>query len=657
MKPVAKKIIIALLILGVAVISLSPSLGRAGHEVTEEDLTSQLQGSCGFTNFFTLLCISKGVARLIFIVFSVFAWLLAAFGNLFSYAMSVTIDNANYTGIPALIQGWTFVRDLVNIFLVFILLSIAIATILQIESYGARSLLFRLILIALLVNFSFLAAQGIIFITNSLALQLYSTLPDQSPFLKKHLNKPGFDRDIAGSLQKGLASQTIFNVAPGTNPKGLTSAEEVRINIAIIIILVGGIIIFLLAGFIFLVGSFFLVTRMALLWLLLILAPFGFVFLILPVTRGYALQWWKTLQSQALFAPAFLFFIIITINIINAPVVQSLRAKTSAFTTTASAAIKSQPATNDFLILLLIQNLVIIILLFASLIIAKSLGVYGANASIVMANSAGKAFRGYVGGATKRGAIRVAGVAARPLHAVATAPGRIPFIGGAFRAALKPVTATTGAAIRASEKQTQERENKYKGLSQRALVGEYRGTVNPIERRNILRVASETGKLRDFSEREMRRAYQQNINNPRARQNILNNRPDFAADGLEGDEAQNAVNMAISRMTEKSIEEMMQRPALQNEFVRRGLISSVGEREGAAVLRKFGDEAAEAINEGATAFGTMADTYDEMMENNRSLMRGMFRNPALSIQLRFLRDNMEIVATGRGVNLRDELDV
>ena len=55
---------------------------------------------------------------------------------------------------PAVKQGWAVVRDLCNMFFVVVLLIIAFATILRVEAYHYKKLLPRLVIMAVLINFS-----------------------------------------------------------------------------------------------------------------------------------------------------------------------------------------------------------------------------------------------------------------------------------------------------------------------------------------------------------------------------------------------------------------------------------------------------------------------------------------------------------------------
>jgi hypothetical protein len=66
----------------------------------------------------------------------------------------MVLSYQNFIGSEAVIQGWVIVRDLSNMFFVVILLVIAFATILHIENYNYKKWLPKLILMAVLINFS-----------------------------------------------------------------------------------------------------------------------------------------------------------------------------------------------------------------------------------------------------------------------------------------------------------------------------------------------------------------------------------------------------------------------------------------------------------------------------------------------------------------------
>ena len=606
-------------------------------------LMDQLEG-CGWGDLFSpnFACITKGIAWIAYTIFIFAAWLLAAVANVFNYVLGMTLDNANYSAVGAIKEGWAFSRDVVNLFFIFILLFIAIATILQIESYGAKKLLVWLVLVALLVNFSLIASQFIIYATNSLGILFYQSISaNDSPFLSSlKIGKEGFRKDISGAFQKGLSDQTLANppvtgFQVGPVASGDPKLSPAIINSTIIIILVAGTMLLTFAMIIFAAGAFFMVVRLAMLWLLMILAPFGFVLLILPITRSYALQWWRTLQSQALFAPAFMFFIIITIKIVQSDFVQDVSKKLT----------QQGISTTEFLFLLIINHIVILVLLGASLIVAKQMSMYGANAVMGTAKSFGK----FVGGYAGRGALRAGAPVARYIEKGGERIGRLPLVGAAWRMATKPLAAVS----RGEEKLKAERENYYKGLAPKAFASTYRSVVDPFERKLALRAGAEAGKLGELSEAEIQTAYNQNTDNPKALNNILKIRPDL----IEKDASLSAVDKrtrtieTLSRMSAQDIEEKLDGKTFTDDpayaLTQELMALAWGEREMAAVLRKHGKTAKDAIDRGLASIGPPAMQFDALYKNNKSFLRGTFTNPSLSTQFSPLRANMEIQARAK----------
>src|SRR3990167_4360713 len=306
-------------------------------------------------------------------------------GLIFNMSLGLTLDNENYSSskIDAIDAGWTFSRDVVNIFFIFILLFIAIATILVIESYGAKSLLARLIVVALLVNFSLLATRGIIYVSNSLAVQIYNSQVNigdtagTAGALSGFLNLK-FKKNLGEQVMNRFYLKQLYEKAPKPDSASALANELLGFGT----IEFGAIVVALLAAFLLFVASFLFITRMAVLWLLMILAPFGFVFLILPATRSYAQQWWKKLIDQAVFAPAFLFLFFIALKVLGS--LGDLIDK--------AGKIESE---TEFVALLLLQVTMAFILLFASLMVAKQLGIYGADGAIGMAKKGGAWTRGF----------------------------------------------------------------------------------------------------------------------------------------------------------------------------------------------------------------------------------------------------------------------
>lgn len=551
-------------------------------------------------------------------------------GLIFNMSLGLALDNDNYSSkIDAIDAGWTFSRDVVNIFFIFILLFIAIATILGIESYGAKSLLARLIIIALLVNFSLLATRGIIYISNSLAVQIYNTQVN----IKDGVGESGaitgilglkFKKNLGAEVMNRFYLKELYEKAPAPDSASAIANDLFGFGT----IELGAIVVALLASFLLFTASFLFITRMAVLWLLMILAPFGFVFLILPATRSYAQTWWKKLIDLAVFAPAFLFLFFIALKVLD---------KLGNFMGKANA-IKS---VNEFLALVLLQITIAFILLFASLMVAKQLGIYGSGGAMAMATKAGTSFRGYVGKGTKNTALRGGRYVGK---AIENTVGRVPIIGTWAR---KPAA----ALIRGADKVKSEREEGWKKLTPDGAVSTYRATINPITQREMMKSFAEAGKIEKFSEKEMQSAYEQFKNNPadaKAYNNIVKTRPDL----IEKDSSLSVVDKrakmtdALSRMSEKDIEEKLDKGAFNaadpsQALTREMMVLTWGEREMNAAIRKHGNAAKDSVDRALADMGAPDVQFRNLYDNNKSLMRGLFRNPSLALQFKTLKGNME----------------
>jgi hypothetical protein len=138
----------------------------------------------------TLGAILSWISGAIFSIVSIF---LTISGKILDYTMEKTVSG-EFFNISAINTGWAVSRDVANLFFIFILLYIAIATILRLSSYGMKALLAKLVIIALLVNFSLVITKVIIDASNILAREFYSQLkvetiaPTDAPAGMKDIN-------------------------------------------------------------------------------------------------------------------------------------------------------------------------------------------------------------------------------------------------------------------------------------------------------------------------------------------------------------------------------------------------------------------------------------------------------------------------------------
>lgn len=241
----------------------------------------------------------RGVSSLLYIA-----------GGILNYAIKVAIlefggpdGYINKEGIKA---GWAICRDVANLFFIFILLYIAIATILRLQGYGMKQLLVKVVLMALLVNFSGFTTKVIIDATNIFALEFYQNIQGQ--------NAQGKQVGVADVFVQGLRLTTVYKGYEKTNGAPVKQQASVM---GVIIGTFGGSVLILIATFILFAFAIMFITRTVALLFIYIFSPLAFLAMALPKTQSYASQWWKKLFEQAIFAPVCMFMIYLTAKIIS----------------------------------------------------------------------------------------------------------------------------------------------------------------------------------------------------------------------------------------------------------------------------------------------------------------------------------------------------
>lgn len=304
--------------------------------------------------------ILRGVAFLISILRSLFGQLLLIALTVLEFTASVTLDGKMYGDESGFVtSAWAITRDIANMFFIFILLFISIATILRIPEYGAQTLLPRLIIVALLINFSLPLARIVIDVTNLLAVEF--------------INGSGDFQQILG---QALRPQDIVNVGI-LNGSGFFNFFNVLGQIIITGIM--GSVLALFAALIIFISAMFLFVRYVALVLILILAPLAFALNILPQTKGLYQKWQRELFNYAFFAPLYFFFIWLTARVLASKAFSAASVNSRVTAINSGAAAGTNAGIFQNYAVLFTQFTVAILLLIASLVVSKSLGIYGAN--------------------------------------------------------------------------------------------------------------------------------------------------------------------------------------------------------------------------------------------------------------------------------------
>lgn len=307
----------------------------------------------------------RGVAFLISILRSLFGQLLLIAMFVLEFTAQITLDGKMYGDASGFVtSAWAVTRDVANMFFIFILLFIAIATILRLPNYGAQALLPRLIIVALLINFSLPLARIVIDVTNLLAVEF--------------INASGSFQQILG---QALRPQDIVSVGI-LNGSGFWNVMG-----QIIITGIMGSVLALVAALIIFISAMFLFVRYVALVLILILSPLAFALNILPQTQDLYKKWQKELFNYAFFAPLYFFFIWLTMRVLSSKAFEAASINERVAAINSSAAAGTAAGVFQNYAVLFTQFVVAVLLLSASLIVSKSLGIYGANTANNFVNS------------------------------------------------------------------------------------------------------------------------------------------------------------------------------------------------------------------------------------------------------------------------------
>lgn len=211
---------------------------------------------------------------------------------------------------PTVQLGFKMTLALANLGFVAAIVVIAIATILRMQSYGIKQLLWRLVVAALLVNFSITIAGAILNVSDGVAKYFISaadpTTSDISYF------------SFAGKLAAAFAPQALFQ-PPDPNSLDLvragvgigTSAETSIMDqtFTAIFNMIFSIIFMLIIAVTFLALGILLMIRYVYVSILLILMPLVWLMWIFPSFRHLWKKWWDKFLSWAFFLPISMFFI------------------------------------------------------------------------------------------------------------------------------------------------------------------------------------------------------------------------------------------------------------------------------------------------------------------------------------------------------------
>lgn len=246
------------------------------------------------------------INNLIFVFYQFFGWLVLLASEVFKWAA----DAALFTNIMnqgAIYEVWLIVRDFCNIFFILVLLFSALATIFQLDKYEYKKTIPLLIVMALLVNFSFPISRFVIDLAN---VPMYF-------FAKNAFNNQqdaSFSQINSGILGKSGMENILL---PGSM-NNLGEKDYEKINGLGRTHLIAATVCMFLFGISFLVLAMLMLIRVVALAILVMFSPIGFVGMITPALHKFAADWWGKLFKWAFFGPIAVMLVLVAIVFMTA---------------------------------------------------------------------------------------------------------------------------------------------------------------------------------------------------------------------------------------------------------------------------------------------------------------------------------------------------
>ncbi len=222
------------------------------------------------------------------VVSDILSIFIFAFGLILGLVIRGLIYIASYQHFldaQAVIIGWAMVRDIANMFFVVILMIIAFGTILHLENYNYKKWLPKLILMAILINFSKTICGLLIDVAQVVMLTFVNAF--QAVGGANMTDMLGISKIV--TMSNNSAGGGSFTTIVGAYVLGI-----IYLLVAVVVITTMMVI---------------LVMRLVMIWIYVVLSPLAYLLAAFPGGQKYASQWWSEFIKNLVVGPVLAFFI------------------------------------------------------------------------------------------------------------------------------------------------------------------------------------------------------------------------------------------------------------------------------------------------------------------------------------------------------------
>lgn len=323
--------------------------------VAQAALQANITGEEGSTNFVVaafksiLYALLRMLTGLVQVGASVFAWTTRP-----EYISGPT----GLLNLNIVYELWKFIRDFFNLSFIFLLLFAAFSTVFQIEKFGLKKNFFKIVLAAIVINFSFPLVRMVIDLGN---VPMYF-------FAQGIVNASGAGNSLHGVTQSFFQSSGMADLLLNPGPRG----PFLQLLTAIIFTFIFMITLFTLA--------FLFLLRLLKLVILLIFSPLGLAASVIPGLEKFGGQYWGNLMQTVFFGPAAMLMVVIALRF-------SQEIQGSQFATGLGATAPAATATSQSSVIRQGMFFIPIILMWMAMHLGNKFGIEGANAVMKKADA------------------------------------------------------------------------------------------------------------------------------------------------------------------------------------------------------------------------------------------------------------------------------